>query len=136
MRSADVGTPVTAQFPAPESAGTAVRVIAQSGGIRHVSSVVFLTDTARCRPRGGQSAAPRLTRDYTQIFTDSDLLARFEHDLLNLVRANAMHRGGQGQASGTRPAVVDDTDRWGSWLQDLETLSAHRLHSGCFPSHP
>jgi hypothetical protein len=132
--SADVAEVVTAQFPAPESAGTAVRVIAQADGTRYVSAVVFLTDTARCRPRAGQSAAPRLTRDYSQIFTDSDLLARFEHDLLNLLRANAMHRGSQGSATGTRPAAVDDTDRWGSWLQDLETTLGPSLTMGLFPT--
>jgi hypothetical protein len=132
---ADVAEVVTAQFPAPESAGVAVRVVAQADGTRHVSSVVFLTDTARCRPRAGQSAAPRLPRDdYSHIFTDPELLARFEHDLLTLLRANAAHRATQVPATGTRPAAVDDTDRWGSWLQDLEITLGPSLTMALFPA--
>ncbi|WP_139808257.1 hypothetical protein [Mycobacterium avium] len=134
VTDADIATVVSAHFPAPETAGTAVRVIAQSGDTRCVSSVVFLTDTARCQPRSAQAGAPRLRRDYTDIFTDPELLARFERDLYDLLRANAAHRHTRPPTHSTPRPTVDDSDRWGGWLNDVETTLGLALTTGLFPA--
>jgi len=126
---------VETSFLAPEAAGTAVRATAQLADSRYVSQVVFLTDTARCLSRVGRSSVPRLTRDYGDIFTDPELLARFEYDLLNLLQANAVHRVAQ-PASRAAPAApgIDDDDRWGAWLNTVETVLGPSLAAGLFPT--
>jgi hypothetical protein len=134
ISDADAGTVVSAEFVAPESAGAAVRVVARAGEMRYVSSVVFLTDTARCLRRDAQSAAPRLSRDYTHTFTDPALLARFEHDLLTLLRANAAHRSARVHFTTSRSLSADENDRWGSWLNDVQTTLGPALTTGLFPT--
>ena len=54
--------------------------------------------------------------------------------LLTLLRANATHRSTQAPTTASRPAAVDDTDRWGTWLQDLETTLGPSLTAGLFPT--
>jgi hypothetical protein len=126
---------IETSFLAPEAAGTAVRATAQFADSRYVSQVVFLTDTAKCLSRVGKSSVPRLTRDYGAIFTDPELLARFEYDLVNLLRANAVHRVAQpaSRAGATAPGI-DDDDRWGAWLNTVETVLGPSLAAGLFPT--
>lgn len=126
---------VVAEFLAPEPAGAAVRATATVGDKTVRSSVVFLTDTAACRSRTGQASTPRLTRDYTGVFTDEELRARFESDLGKLLQANAAHRAAT--PSGTaapRDVAVDDNDRWGAWLNDVEAALGPALTTGLFPA--
>lgn len=126
---------VAAEFLAPEPAGAAVRATATIGDQTVTSSVVFLTDTAACLPRTGQASTPRLTRDYTTIFTDDELRARFESDLLNLLKANAAHRAAAPSGGVTpRDVAVDDNDRWGAWLNDVEVALGPALTTGLFPT--
>ena len=131
----EASTVVETSFLAPEAAGTAVRATAQFADSRYVSQVVFLTDTAKCLSRVGKSSVPRLTRDYGDIFTDPELLARFEYDLVNLLRANAVHKVAQ-PASSAVPAApgIDDDDRWGAWLNTVETVLGPSLAAGLFPT--
>jgi hypothetical protein len=130
----DCHSVVVAEFLAPEPAGAAVRATATIGGDTVVSSVVFLTDTAACLPRTGQATTPRLTRDYTDVFTDDALRNRFENDLLKLLQANAVHRGAPSSSGSVpRDAAVDDNDRWGAWLNDVEAALGPALTTGLLP---
>lgn len=121
------------RFLAPEAAGTAVRAIAHVADSRYVSMVVFLTDTAKCQSRAGEASAPRLTRDYGQTFTDPALLARFEYDLINLLRANAVHKASKPISRLAPAAAIDEDDRWGAWLNTVETVLGPSLAAGLFP---
>lgn len=126
---------LVAEFLAPESAGAAVRATATIGDQTITSSVVFLTDTAACLPRTGQASTPRLTRDYTTVFADDELRARFENDLLKLLQANAAHRAAAPSGVTTpRDVAVDDNDRWGGWLNDVEAALGPALTTGLFPA--
>lgn len=125
---------VVAEFLAPEPAGAAVRATAMIDDETVSSSVVFLTDAAACLPRTGQATTPRLTRDYTDVFTDDELRARFENDLWNLLQANAAHRvSAPPGAAAPRDAAVDDNDRWGAWLNDVGAALGPALTTGLFP---
>lgn len=125
---------VVAEFLAPEPPGAAVRATATIDGVTLISSVVFLTDTAACLPRTGQATTPRLSRDYADVFTDDALRNRFENDLLKLLQANVVHRGAP-SASGSVPrdAAVDDNDRWGAWINDVEAALGPALTTGLLP---
>ena len=112
-----------------------MRATAQFAHSRYVSQVVFRTDTAKCLSRVGKSSVPRLTRDYGDVFTDPELLARFEYDLVNLLRANAVHRVAR-PTPGAVPATagIDDDDRWGAWLDTVEAVLGPSLAAGLFPT--
>ena len=130
----DCHSVMVAEFLAPEPAGAAVRATATIGDDTVTSSVVFLTDTAACLPRTSQATTPRLTRDYTDVFTDDELRNRFESDLLKLLQANAVHRTSPSSgASAPRDVAVDDNDRWGAWLNDVEAALGPALTTGLFP---
>ncbi|OLP01925.1 hypothetical protein BVU76_13225 [Mycolicibacterium porcinum] len=125
---------VVAEFLAPEPAGAAVRARAMIDDETVTSSVVFLTDAAACLPRTGQATMPRLTRDYTGVFTDDELRVRFEKDLWNLLQANAAHRATKPSGvTAPRDAAVDDNDRWGAWLNDVGAALGPALTTGLFP---
>ena len=125
---------IVAEFLAPEPAGAAVRATAMIDDETLTSSVVFLTDAAACLPRTGQATTPRLTRDYTGVFTDDELRTRFESDLQKLLQANAAHRASTPSgAAAPRDAAVDDNDRWGAWLNDVGAALGPALTTGLLP---
>lgn len=127
----------TVTFANPEPAGGAVRSRIDVDGASHISSVVFLTDTARCLPRSLDPKSPRLVRDYNldEVFTDPDLAARFNADLIRLISQLGSHRA-------TVPAVAReassvevrlDDDRWGAWMQAVEHTVGPSLAALAFP---
>lgn len=63
VRPMSSGDRLTEQFRAPEILGNAVRATVPIDGGKLISSVVFLTDTARCLPREETADRPSLHRD-------------------------------------------------------------------------
>lgn len=116
----------TEEFPVPAEWGGAVRARAEQGGDSVVSSVVFLTDTARCRPRDDDER-PRLTRDVppSELFADRVLANRFHNDLLRLINQTAEHRTNVTDAGhrADESATDDhDDDRYGAWVRSVERM--------------
>ncbi len=126
---------LTAHFQAPERSGAAVRAIVDDPERPFLTSAVFLTDTLKCLPRDVDSSAPRLRQQFSDVFSDENLLKRFEADLLRLLAENAAYRS---QSPSLRPiqrrqATASDTDRWTLWLQGAEATIGPSLTAALFP---
>ncbi|WP_054187249.1 MULTISPECIES: hypothetical protein [Rhodococcus] len=116
--------PVHVSFSAPPTFGEAIRAVVESADGRHVTPVVFLTDSTRCLSRSTEPAGPRLVREYTyeELFSDAELARIFDRDLNRLLRVLADQRspGGRTQATGPRLSTANQDDRWGNWLTSTE----------------
>lgn len=131
--------PVTlVSFQAPEQTGGAVRAHADINGTYAVSSVVFLTNTNRCLPRNDDDQRPRLSTDYSleEVVLDPKLAVKLQADLIRLM-SQAKERASQ-QARGAtldigRSEDVAVNDRWGAWLQDVESILGPSLTNLVFP---
>lgn len=93
-----------------------------------MSAVVFLTDTARCRPRDDDERS-RLTRDFppSDLFADRLLANRFHNDLLRLISQTAEHRTNvtaTGHRAVQNAAEDHDDDRYGTWVRSVERMLA------------
>lgn len=129
--------PLTEQFVAPESGGASVKALVTYNGGSFVTPVVFLTDTAKCSPREVGSSTPRLTQQFDEVFTDPELAARFQADLLRLLAANAAMQKpspsmGTSSQRDIRRQSMDD-DRWGAWIENVESTIGLPLARGLFP---
>ncbi|MFC8527515.1 hypothetical protein [Nocardia sp. NPDC057227] len=127
----------TACFVADEGITAAVRA-AVTGSDGPLTSVVFLTDVARCLPREIDDAAPRVSRDYgiEDFITDPVLAERLSNDLLRLMKTAGRHRAGQAGRTPTAPTASDnrhDTDRWGRWLDGVQRSLGPAFSSLLFP---
>ncbi|MEW2507924.1 hypothetical protein AB0878_46425 [Amycolatopsis sp. NPDC047767] len=127
-------------FAAPEALGGAVRARAEQPGERLVSPVVFLTDTARCRPRDDTTNQPRMTliAEDDNVLTDEVLARRFNADLLRLlshVQERKVTTGTSAlrSATGATAAAVPPDDRWGVWLESVERSLGPHLTGLLFP---
>ncbi|MBE8519387.1 hypothetical protein ILP97_18045 [Amycolatopsis sp. H6(2020)] len=127
-------------FAAPEALGGAVRARAEQPGDRLVSPVVFLTDTARCRPRDDTTDQPRMTfiAEDDTVLTDEVLARRFNADLLRLlshVQERKVTTGTSAlrSATGATAAAVPPDDRWGVWLESVERSLGPHLTGLLFP---
>ncbi|WP_068165764.1 hypothetical protein [Rhodococcus phenolicus] len=95
VHTVDVAQPgvIETSFVADEGTGGAVR--ARVGEDEDdVSSVGFLTDVTRCRPRDVADNGPRISRDYSldDFVTDSVLAERLTNDLIRLMRTVGQYR--------------------------------------------
>lgn len=140
----DICGTTSAQFAVPEVTGGVVRLVATINGRRRESAPVFVTDTARCRPRTDVGDSPQLLRDYVteQVFTDAALAARFDRDLRRLLDLSSQHRAGAVPAAtrtdGSEVTTRSDDDRWQRFLDvvahTLGTLMAELVFPGALPS--
>lgn len=125
------------QFRVSEQLGSAFRATVEIEGRRVTSSVVFLTDTARCRSRDNDTDKPALKRDYDtdELFTNPTLKRRFQADLMGLLSQTRPVTGSPGTSSGviTAPATDGDDDRFGTWLDTIESTVGPTLTSLIFP---
>ncbi|GAA3120379.1 hypothetical protein GCM10010466_09140 [Planomonospora alba] len=114
---------VTLRSTVPEASGSVVRAeMVMADGRVVQSPPVFAVNPVRCARRVAETGGPRLRREYTveEVFTDAELAARFNADLIRL--AEILSHG-----SGTRPAgdsasgtatrsVIED--RWSAHLEE------------------
>ena len=130
---------ITAQLAIPEQIGGSVRAVTVVNGERIASAAVFLTDTTRCQPRDEKPDSPKLVRDYDldDVFTDTRLADRFNTDLLRLLSqvrerqttgAEPLRRSGI-----TQEADLNNDDRWGTWLHEVERTLGPALTRAVFP---
>ncbi|MFI6168539.1 hypothetical protein ACIBCN_17305 [Nocardia sp. NPDC051052] len=133
----DTTGPISASFPALDTAGAAVRAWLDDGSARHLSSVVFVTDIARCQPNSIDPSAPRLIRDYNleEVFIDPQLAARFNADLARLMSTISEYRATAPALTGAAKATetLRDSDRWGAWLEETERVLGPSLAGLVFP---
>ncbi|PWW56807.1 phospholipase D-like domain-containing protein [Actinokineospora spheciospongiae] len=121
--------PLTAtDFPTTFPAGSSVR--ARAGDITDptVSSVVNLTDTARCEPR--DDSAPRAARDHDpeKVFLDASLFQQLVRDIEELHIAFA----DQPHADPARMGAAR-TDPHGSWALRTETMLGASFAAWVYP---
>lgn len=135
----DVAQPGFAEtsFVADEGTGGAVR--ARTGAHENdVSSVVFLTDVIRCRPRDVADDGPRISRDYSleDFVTDSVLAERMSNDLIRLMRTVGQHRAANTARVSPTPRPSGSTpeeDRWGAWLDKVQRTLGPTFAGLVFP---
>ncbi|MFD9669826.1 hypothetical protein ACFWAY_51175 [Rhodococcus sp. NPDC059968] len=136
VRDADIPGPVQAIFRADEGTGGAVRA-RMTEPDEYVTTVVFLTDVARCLPREIDDGGPRVSRDYgiEDFITDPALADRLSNDLLRLMKTVGQHRattpprGSPAQS----PQSARSDDRWGSWLDSVQRTLGPTFAGLLFP---
>lgn len=116
----------------PEPAGAAVRLVATVGGVVVESVAAFVTDPHRCRPRTDFSASPRLRTAYDldELIADSEVMARFNYDLLNLMKLSAEQRATTAtlRTPGTTVAAEGRAEK-DAWAEFLD-LATHSMGAG------
>ncbi|MGV9745147.1 hypothetical protein ACWDTG_09545 [Rhodococcus zopfii] len=129
--------PIETSFVADEGTGGAVRARVGKDD-NDVSSVVFLTDVARCRPRDVADDGPRVSRDYNldDFVTDSVLAERMTNDLIRLMRTVGQYRAANAprESPATRPSGgTSEEDRWGTWLDKAQRTLGPTFAGLVFP---
>ncbi|MFF3178872.1 phospholipase D family protein [Rhodococcus pyridinivorans] len=121
--TAHIPGPLQALIRGDESTGRAVRARITEPD-EYVTTVVFLTDVARCLPRDIDDDSPRVSRDYgiEDFITDPALADRLSNDLLRLMRTVGQHRTAAPpqRRPAQSPQNTRNDDRWGAWLERVQ----------------
>ncbi|WP_147315485.1 phospholipase D-like domain-containing protein [Asanoa ferruginea] len=125
-----------ARFLVPEVSGGAIRAVIDVNGTRHESTVVFITDPIRCRPRSDIPDEPRLSRAYEtdDLFTDPLIAQRFTVDLERLVELVSATNTPAPASSNKRLDVREaSADRWADYLDACDRRLGPALSQLIFP---
>lgn len=111
----------------PEPAGAAIRLVATLGETVVESIPAFVTDPHRCRPRTDFGKEPRLRAAYEldELIGDSEVMARFSKDLLNLLKLSAEQRASTATLRAPEGSTADAPARKDAWTEFLD----HATHS-------